>query len=382
MKIGFDAKRAYHNSTGLGHYSRTLISSLAKDHPGNEYILFTPSVSDLFQAEQFPNVHAFTPAATAGKLFPKNWRNRGIIADLQKEKIQLYHGLSHQVPVGIKESGIASVVTIHDLIFERYPEQHGKVNVLLYRKKFKYACKNADLIIAISQQTKQDLVDLYHIPENKIRICYQSCDPVFSKKLTEEEKKFTRAKYDLPDHFFLSVGSITERKNLLTVCKAMKRRKTDLPLVVIGTGRKYKKKLQEYLEKNELAKKIIFLSDHPEAGSAGFRSSADFPAIYQSATALLYPSLFEGFGIPILEALESGLPVITSNVSCMPETGGDAALYIDPFDDKALAEKMKMVAEDTMLAASMKEKGYAHAKKFSPEKCTAAVMNVYKELVK
>lgn len=381
MKIGFDAKRAYHNSTGLGHYSRTLIRSLATDYPENEYMLFTPSVSDLFHTASYPNVHAYMPVATAGKLFPKNWRNRGIIADLQKEGVQLYHGLSHQIPVGIKESGIASVVTIHDLIFERYPGQHGKVNVLLYRKKFKYACKNADIVIAISQQTKQDLIDLYHVPENKIRICYQSCDPVFSKKINEEEKKITRAKYDLPEKFFLSVGSITERKNLLTVCRAIKRRKTDLPLVVIGTGRKYKKKLQEYLKKNDLVQQVIFLSDHPEAASAGFRSSTDFPAIYQSAAALLYPSLFEGFGIPILEALESGLPVITSNVSCMPETGGDAALYIDPFDDKALAEKMRIVAEDQTLAAAMVEKGYAHAKKFSPGKCAAAVMNVYKELV-
>ena len=384
MKIGFDAKRAYNNNTGLGHYSRTLIAAMATDYPENEYVLFTPALSELFDAKQYRNMQAITPSNTSDKIFRKNWRSRSVIHDLKKTGIDLYHGLSHQVPVGIDKTGIASVVTIHDLIFERYPEQHGRINVLLYRKKFTYACNHADAVIAISRQTKQDLLDLYHVPEEKIYTCYQSCDPSFAVKLSAEEKERIRQKYGLPERFFLSVGSVTERKNLLTICKAMNRLKDELqiPLVVIGSGRKYLDTVKEYLKKNNIEDRVIFLSGHEEAASAAFRSSADFPGIYQSALALIYPSVFEGFGLPILEALWSGLPAIISNVSCMPETGGDAALYIDPFDDIALAERMKAVATDPGLTESMREKGFAHAQHFTAEKCTAAVMEVYQKIRK
>ena len=383
MKIGFDAKRAFNNNTGLGHYSRTLISAMAKGYPENEYVLFTPAISNLFNTAPYNNVRAITPSKMTDKIFRKNWRNRSVMNDLKNTGIDLYHGLSHQVPVGIDKTGISSVVTIHDLIFERYPEQHGRINVLLYRKKFTYACKHADAVIAISQQTKQDLLELYRVPEEKIFTCYQSCDPSFAQKISSEEKERIRQKYNLPEQFFLSVGSVTDRKNLVTVCRAMNRMKIDLPipLVVIGTGRKYLDDVKEYMNKNNMEDRVIFLSEHKEATSADFRSSADFPAIYQSAVALIYPSVFEGFGLPILEALWSGLPAIISNVSCMPETGGDAALYIDPFDDKTLAEKMKAVAGNTELRASMIEKGFAHAQNFTVEKCTAAVMEVYRKII-
>ena len=127
---------------------------------------------------------------------------------------------------------------------------------------------------------------------------------------------------------------------------------------------------------------IIFLSDNAEANSnEGFKSSAHFPAIYQMAEALLYPSTFEGFGIPILEALSSGVPVITSNVSCMPEAGGNAAAYIDPYDAASLSLKMEEIATDKNLAEMMIQKGLSHAASFSNEKTAAAIMQVYKKLV-
>jgi glycosyltransferase involved in cell wall biosynthesis len=384
MKIGFDAKRAFNNSTGLGHYSRTLITSLAAFYPEHNYYLFSPAVSDLFDTSAFKNIQTITPVNFPDTVFSKKWRSQWVTNDLKRSGIELYHGLSHQIPLGIKETGIPSVVTIHDLIFERYPEQHGPINVLLYRRKFKYACKNADAIIAISEQTKNDLIKFYKVPPQKIHVCYQSCDASFMQKISEPEKQNIKIKYDLPEQYFLSVGSITERKNLLTVCKALNNLKSDLkiPLVVIGTGRKYKEQIKIYLKENNIEHLVIFLNDHPAAETDRFKTSADFPAIYQNATALIYPSVFEGFGIPILEALWSGLPTIISNVSCMPETGGDAALYIKPFDEAELSEKMKAVAENILLRKEMIEKGFAHAQKFLPQKCAAAVMNVYKQIAK
>ncbi len=382
MKIGFDAKRAYNNSTGLGHYSRTLIMALADFYPENEWYLFTPAISAQFNISLHKNIQAITPVNFPDTVFSKKWRSHWVTEDLKKYGIDLYHGLSHQIPIGIKETGIPSVVTIHDLIFERYPEQHGSINVLLYRKKFKYACKNADAIIAISQQTKNDLLQFYNVPPHKIHVCYQSCDVSFMKKISENEKNKIKLKYNLPDKFFLSVGSITERKNLLTVCKAINNLKNELqfPVVVIGNGKKYKEQIKFYLKENNIEHLFIFINDADAAQSEGFKTSADFPAIYQSAIALIYPSVFEGFGLPILEALWSGLPAIISNTSCMPETGGDAALYINPYDDADLAKKMKAIAKNKSLSIEMQEKGYIHAQQFLPENCAATVMNVYKKL--
>lgn len=381
MNIAFEAKRAYTNGTGLGHYSRTLISSLAAGYPDNEYFLCTPRLTKRYNTDGFDNVHVVTPQGFPGGLFTAAWRSSWVKKDLKKLEIDLYHGLSHEIPIGIQKTGIQSVVTIHDLIFERYPEQFNAVDVQIYRKKFSYACKNADKVIAISRQTKQDIIDFYNIPEQKIDICYQSCNAAFGVKVTEAEKLRVRREYNLPDRFFLYVGSVIERKNLLGICKAMKqlRDKEDLPpLVVIGEGGAYKQEVQRYLHEQHLEKQVIFLSENAAAKSnTSYRNATDFPAIYQQAICMIYPSIFEGFGIPVLEALFSDLPVITSNVSCLPEAGGDAAFYIDPYNPSELAGAMWQLATTPSLAEQMIEKGRVHAQNFTPEKCADGVMQVY-----
>ena len=172
-------------------------------------------------------------------------------------------------------------------------------------------------------------------------VCYQSCNPAFAKNATQAEKVRVKKLYNLPDQFFLYVGSVIERKNLLNICKAvfLLRNELDVPLVVIGDGKKYKQQVKDYIKQNGLEKKIIFLSENaPEVPSSAFQTAVDFPAIYQSAIALVYPSFFEGFGIPVLEALSSRLPVITSGVSCLPETGGEAAYYVNPNSAEEIAE--------------------------------------------
>ena len=241
MNIGFDAKRAYHNQTGLGHYSRTLIHSLARYYPGHEYFLFNPKASSVFQLEE-ENIHEILPQTFPSTLFRSAWRSSWVKKDLKKLKIGLYHGLSHEIPIGIQKTGIRSVVTIHDLIHERFPEQYHPVDVRIYRKKFRYACQHADKVIAISKQTKKDIIEFYKIPENKITVCYQSCNPAFGEQTGDTQKKIVQIKYSLPPKFFLHVASIIERKNLMNICKAvfLLRNELDIPLVVIGDGDKYK----------------------------------------------------------------------------------------------------------------------------------------------
>ena len=382
MNIGFDAKMAYHNGTGLGHFSRTLIHSLSEYYPQHEYYLFNPKPSSLFQL-QAGNIHEVLPDSFIDKTLSTAWRNSGIKKELVKNKIDLYHGLDHELPEGIGETGIKTIVTIHDLIYERYPEQFSRQDLKNFSKRFRYGCEQADKVIAISEQTKQDILDFYKTPAEKIIVCYQSCSPAFNKKSTEAEKRRVKELYNLPERFFLYVGSVIERKNLLNICKAvfLLRNEINVPLVVIGNGKKYKQQVKDYIRQNRLEKRIIFLSENaPGVPPSAFQTAVDFPDIYQSAIAMIYPSFFEGFGIPVLESLWSRLPVITSGVSCLPETGGDGAYYVNPNSAEEIAEGMLRIYTDPSLRESMKEKGWNHAQKFTQQKCAASVMNVYREV--
>jgi glycosyltransferase involved in cell wall biosynthesis len=383
MNIGFDGKRAYHNQTGLGHYSRTLTNSLAKYYPQHQYFLFNPRSSSLFQFEQ-GNVHEVTPRWFPATLFRSAWRSSWVKKDLEKLNIDLYHGLSHEIPIGIQKTKVKSVVTIHDLIHERYPEQYSAIDVKIYTKKIQYACKNADKVITVSEQTKKDIVDYYSTPPEKITVTYQSCNPTFAIKLTEAQKTIVQLKYGLPSKYFLYVGSIIERKNLMNICKAVfiLRNEIQIPLVVIGDGGKYKQQVKDFIKQNDLEKKIIFLSERPTARlSKSFQDAQDFPAIYQSAIAMIYPSFFEGFGIPILESLWSQLPVITSAISSLPEVGGDGAYYVDPQRAEEIAEGMRKICGDEAMTNDLKERGLRQAQKFTAQLCAGRVMGVYSELV-
>jgi len=382
MNIGFDAKRAYHNGTGLGHYSRTLIRSLSEYFPQNEYFLFNPKPSSLFQLKR-DNTHEVRPSGFLYKTLSSVWRSKWVTNDLEKLNIDIYHGLSNEIPLDIDTTDVRSVVTIHDVIFERFPQQYSRIDVEIYKRKFRYACDHADKVIAISEQTKKDIMEFYKTPEEKITVCYQSCNPAFGKAVTEKAKQQVKEKYSLPEQYFLYVGSIIERKNLLGICKAiyLLRNELKIPLVVIGDGTKYKQQVKDFIKQNGLEKQVIFLSENPLAKvSSSFLKAEDFPAIYQSAIAMIYPSFFEGFGIPVLEALWSRLPVITSSVSCLPEAGGDGAYYVDPNSSEGIAEGMKTIFADGSFTEALKEKGWQHAQNFTQQKCAADVMKVYESL--
>src|SRR5581483_8496685 len=173
MRIGYDAKRAFLNRTGLGNYSRWLIQSLALYHPQNHYYLYTPKLKPGNNID-FPSVvRTILPKS---KLFTSWWRSSGIVQDLLRDKIDLYHGLSHELPAGIGKTGIKSVVTVHDLIFMRFPQYFSWINRVIYGAKLKYACQAADKIIAISDRTKQDIIELIGISPDKIEVVYQGCD--------------------------------------------------------------------------------------------------------------------------------------------------------------------------------------------------------------
>ncbi|MDR3062253.1 MAG: glycosyltransferase family 4 protein, partial [Dysgonamonadaceae bacterium] len=303
MKIGFDAKRAVQNNTGLGNYSRYLIEILSEYYSDNKYLLFAPEKKDnprLQTLQSRKNVSFVYPSGIAG-LFPSFWRMTGIKTDLREYSPEIYHGLSGELPIGIAKTGIKSVVTIHDLIFLRYPEYYKSWDREIYTRKFRYACEYSDKIIAISECTKKDVISFFNIPEEKIAVVYQGCHPDFGKKATDEKKQEVTQKYKLPPKYLLSVGSIEPRKNLLLAVKALQKLEQDIHLVAVGKKTPYQVEVEQYAAQSGISERLHILNKVP---------LDDLPACYQLASVFLYPSFFEGFGIPVIEALHSGVPVI------------------------------------------------------------------------
>lgn len=378
MKIGFDAKRAYHNQTGLGNYSRTLMAGLLKFYPEHEYVGFNPKSSDskLFSAHS--NYKEFTPTGFFDSRLHSIWRSKWITKDIVDQGISLYHGLSNELPIGIENMKCKSVVTIHDLIFEHYPSQYNPTDVNIYRRKFKSAALRAQHIIAISEATKQDLINLYQIPASNISVCWQSIDPRFLVPHTEEERKSVCLKYNLPERFFLSVGSIIERKNLLTVCKAFAQLEDKrYGLVVVGKGMEYKQVVTDFIKQYSLESRVFFLEDYAEAQDV----FDDLPLLYSASTAMLYPSRMEGFGLPIVEAFASSTPVITSNVSSLAEVAGEAAITLHPDDVESMTNAMNQFVQHPEVRNEYILKGLDRLQRFDHKRYIQSVMEIYQQVM-
>lgn len=374
MKIGFDAKRAFLNTTGLGNYSRDAIRVLSHFFPENKYFLFTPKEhqgNNVSFLNARANTFTRTPKSFMSVVFKSYWRSKRVVKDLVADKIDLFHGLSHELPLGIEKTDIKTVVSIHDLIFIRYPHLFRAIDRKIYYKKFKSACDRSDKIIAVSNQTKQDIIDFFGIPEEKIVVVYQGCNDVFHHEVSAQIKRDVQKKYNLPEDYILSVGSIEERKNLLTILKTL----LELPhqkLVVIGDGKDYKMTCDRFIDTHNLSDRVLFLNGI---------DSQEMAAVYQNAQMLIYPSIFEGFGIPILEALFSKTPVISSKEGCFVEAGGSYTKYIDPLSVHEMKEAVLDIQHSTDLQNTMISKGFEYAQNFTDRKIATNLFQVYNSLL-
>jgi len=366
MNIGFDAKRVVQNNTGLGNYGRYMIELLSRYYPDNQYFIFAPKQKKNKRLDTLlsrKNVSFVFPSGIS-RFAPSIWRTIGIRKDLLNNRIELFHGLSNELPLGIGHLKMKSVVTIHDLIFLRYPEFYNPIDRWIYRWKFRRACRVADKIIAVSECTKRDIITFFSIPEEKITVVYQGCHPQFRQAVSEEKKREIREKYKLPHSFLLYVGSIEPRKNLLTAVKALCRISEDIRLVAIGRETPYQAKVEAYARLSGVESRLHIRNDIP---------FGDLPAIYQSATVFLYPSFFEGFGIPVIEALSSEVPVIAATGSCLEEAGGPDSVYVNPEDDRELAARILEIINDEALANRMKAAGKLYVKKFDDEQIASEI---------
>jgi glycosyltransferase involved in cell wall biosynthesis len=369
MRIGFDAKRAFNNYSGLGNYSRYIISNICRFYPENECLLYTPSIADkdLFQVPEASMIKV--PKSTIGKYSSSYWRSFRLSNWLEKDNIDIYHGLSNELPYGIHKSKICSIITIHDLIFLEHPELYKPFDRYIYKKKVQYGAHAANGIIAVSEQTKQDIVRFLDVDESRVSVVYQGCHRQFFQRVSQETLQFTRQRFDLPAEYLLYVGTIEERKNLLKIVEALHQGSIDIPLVVVGRKTAYYNQVKAFIEKNRM-KNIHFLEQV---------QTTDLPSIYQGSSAFIYPSAYEGFGIPILEALNSGIPVITSKGGCLEETAGKGGILINPSDRDEMLHAISQVLEDSALRDRLIREGGAHALKFREEQTIPALYNVYLE---
>lgn len=371
-RIGFDSKRAFKNFSGLGNYSRATITSLTTLFNYNEYFLYTPDYKNhpLHKFASASNITIRKPEKFAEKKFPSLWRSYTLKSQIQNDSLDLWHGLSGELP--LCPISAAKVVTIHDLIYLRYPKFYKAIDRWIYKKKAAYAVKNANKIIAISKQTADDIIEFFGTDPSKIEIIYQSCDPQFYTKATKEQIEIARKEYNLPKRFIVAMGKVEERKNVANIVKALPKLPKDVKLYCFGKWTPYAIKVNAIAEKLGVKDRVIMIHD------------ADFaliPAVYSLAECLVYVSLFEGFGIPVLEGITYGIPVITSGGSSMLEAGGDSALYVNPDSPSDIANKIEMVLTSPTLRKSMIERGYAHAKSFRNDKVAEKVFEVYKNVI-
>ena len=372
--IGFDGKRAVANNTGLGNYSRYVIDALSIGFPRNTYRLYSPVIKDNPRLEPIlmrAYVELVGPSTAFGRRFGSLWRSTTLTNQLATDEVSVYHGLSNELPLNIAGAAFPSVVTIHDLIYRRVPQDYKPFDRKMYDYKYSRSARNATRVIAISQRTRDDLVEDYQIDPAKIDIIYQGCDPRFGLPVDFEAKQRVRQRYKLPERYFISVGTVQSRKNQLLAVKALER--LDIPLVIVGSRHSdYAAEVTQFITSHRLGKRVLWLDNVP---------FEDLPALYVLADFSSYTSRYEGFGLPVIESLSASTPVIAATGSCLEEAGGPGAVYVDPDDVDAFVCYARKFTEDIIFHDKHATKGRQYVKRFSADEFARLTMATYRKAI-
>ncbi len=372
MSIVLDVSAAVHRRAGLGRYAESLTRALVTMDP-ERYALF-------YNAERGINSLAGLedlPAHTVS-LGYKPWRMLvwlGQLARVGFDQLlpgaELFHATEHLL---LPLHSIPTVLTVHDLIFRHLPQYHKALNRWYLNLALPLYCRRATHIIAISACTRRDLMAAYGLPAEKITVVYEAADAHFRPQ-PPAVVEAVRTRYGLPARYLLSVGTIEPRKNLtrlLSAFEALQAAGLTDALVVVGRRGWLYGDFFARLEESPARKAVLF---------PGYVPDEDLPAIYAGAQALVFPSLYEGFGLPVLEAMACGTPVVASDRSSIPEVGGAAALYFDPTDITHIQETIRRVLSDSSLQAEMRQQGLRQAARFSWDRAAAETESVYHALL-
>ena len=376
MNIAFDAKRITNNATGLGNYSRFVLEALTEYRPENRYLLYSPSIGrpELYrELLEHRSVQLHTPHRALAFLGGSLWRNYSIPRLVREAKVDLFHGLSNELPLGLyRAQRVGTVVTIHDLAFIRYPQYYKPIDRLLYRRKYGASARAADHVITVSEQTRRDVIDIFGVEEERVTTVYQGCSERFAQ-IQPEEVAAARQALRLPQRYMLFVGSIEERKNLLLAVEALAQlQDKELHLVAVGRRTPYVQQVLDRARRLGVTSRLHLLH---QVGSTYL------PGIYGGAEVFVYPSRFEGFGIPIIEALNAGIPVIGATGSCLEEAGGPTSLYTDPDNADMLASLIDRVLIDISLRRLMIDEGRSYVERFTPKRIARDLSQVYEQVM-
>lgn len=368
--IAYDAKRAFLNYRGLGNYSRNLLAQMSRYYGHNRYILCTPKDRQLYPWLSETPFEKVTPQGL-WQIAPSVWRRYGIAPALKDQHIDIYHGLSQELPKGIEHVGCKTIVTMHDAIFMRYPQLYSATYRASFIRRNQSACERADCIIAISEQTRQDFMEFFGVAENRIRVVYQGCNDLYWQALDLQQIPVVAAHYQLPKTYILSVGALEERKNHIRLIQAMAAASIDLPLLIVGRGNERQVRLlQETAKRYGVSLQLI---DNAR--------TEDLPILYHLASVFVYPSLFEGFGIPILEAARCQTPIVASSGTCFEEIAGEGAIYVSPTDEQAIGQAIRETLEKREETKQRVLTALAQTEKFRAENIARNMMQTYYETI-
>jgi glycosyltransferase involved in cell wall biosynthesis len=378
MRIGIDFTSASRERAGIGRYARELIRALSRIDHANQYVLFVPrdAHADLLAFDWSPNFKVVRAPLTE-RYLAALWHRARVPLPMEAfvGTIDVCYSPDFLLPPTFAKR---KLVTVHDLSYVRVPECFPQPLLNYLNRAVPRSVARADMILADAASTQRDLIDVYRLPPAKIKVLYSGVDPRFRPEVSEESnmrvRELTRGK-----PYLLSVSTIQPRKNYARLIEAFARIASselqiansqflirNLQLVVAGgKGWMYEQVFQT-VERLGLQERVLF----PQ-----FVSDDDLPALYAGATLFVYPSLYEGFGLPVAEAMACGAPVVSSNASSLPEIGGDAVLYFDPRDVDAMVETIRRALSDESLRRDLRARGFAQAKKFSWEKAARELMD-------
>lgn len=370
MCIGVDARLLERKMTGVGRYLLNILRHIPEYDNQNDYYLFSYGKLSQYEKEKIKSISTinFTPQGILQRTISPLWLNFILPKYLEKYNINLFFSPNHFLP--LKKIKAKSIIVIHDVFHKVNKNFHP----LYYRKYVDFflprAIKNSNLIITISECSKKDIIRFYNVPAEKIKIIYPAADEAFQmKELTEREKKQYREKHNLPEKFILYAGVLEERKNIEGIIKIadLLKDKTEIPILLFGKiGHRGKVYLREMQQKKNICYK-------------GFVESDDLPYVYNLATIFLFPSFYEGFGLPVLEAMQSGVPVITSNTSSLPEVVGEGGIMREPNDYEGFADDILRLLEDKDFYDKMRRQGIEQAKNFSWENTTKEIIKLFNQ---
>lgn len=366
MKIAIDIREAGHEKTGKGWYTCNLVREILKLDHKNYYLLYTDNDKKPFE---------IGTNATFKTIKTSSWKwHFKVLKDLQQEKVDLFFAPTSYIIPAFAPKNLKTVITVHDLVAFLLPGINNTKAMIIERLTLRKALKKAQKILTVSENTKKDLLKRFHYQSEKIHLTPCAPAELFKRQVTAEDLANVKEKLKLPDHFILAVGTLEPRKNFSNLIKSfviIKRKHPQYKLVIVGKkGWKFKH-IEESLKHYKLEKEVIF---------PGYVEDEDLQEVYHLARVFVFPSLYEGFGIPPLEAMACGCPVVSSNVSSLPEVVGEAGLLIDPKNAHKIADAVSSLLVNEHLRHLLIERGTMQAAKFSWEESAQNAIEVFHSL--